>query len=397
MITLFISVVFYSFDGGKTYQTDNFYKISENKKIVIVLKDNEKRVVGKKKYGIAVKTGNPPSIIIENMPSSIYVGTNFNIGDYVKAVDSNNNSIPVTYSPQSIDTSNPGTHTITFNATDANGLTSTVSVEITVMANNNSNNYSQPAPAKTKTTYYRYRTKNTSKYKCNYYDCSELDHNDTTPSIFVFDNNSYCCSGDGCTKSDPLMYMDDLSTEIFLKKELEKTDNISLVASCSSANGDSCRRTNRYATYGNVCYDRSYLSMVLGLGYRNINAEPIDNPCNGGRGDVCKCDSYQGGWIVTCNSSIQRMDSTGYSAKYIMIKSDCEQGEININGACHKVDSVASNGCKTGYEMEDGKCYRKITKTCNNECNYDSWSEWSKWSTTKVVANSNTQVETKTE
>ena len=39
-------VVFYSFDGGKNFQTDNSYVVSENKQIEIVLKDNEKRKVG---------------------------------------------------------------------------------------------------------------------------------------------------------------------------------------------------------------------------------------------------------------------------------------------------------------------------------------------------------------
>ena len=66
-------VVFYSFDGGKNYQTENTYSISENKEIQIVLKDNERRKVGSKKYKVKVYEDEGPTITIKDFPNQIYV------------------------------------------------------------------------------------------------------------------------------------------------------------------------------------------------------------------------------------------------------------------------------------------------------------------------------------
>ena len=46
-------VIFYSFDGGNTYQTDNSYTISKNQSVHIVLQDSDKRVIGEKYYNEA--------------------------------------------------------------------------------------------------------------------------------------------------------------------------------------------------------------------------------------------------------------------------------------------------------------------------------------------------------
>jgi hypothetical protein len=302
-----------------------------------VLKDNEKRVVGKKKYGITVKEGTPPRITVDGMPNTIYVGNNFNISDYAKAYDENNNSLEITYSNNNIDTSKAGTYNATLKATDKNGLSSTITVEINVInypQNNNSNNTSNdpepvPTPPKQKTTYYRYRTKNTSTYACNYYSCSEVDLTDSSDTIYVFGNDSYCCSGDKCNKENPLIDVNDIC--IF---------NYVSGGSCTPKGTSS---TARYASYGTTCYDKSLL--------------------------------------ITNNT----------------LKTKCSSDEINIEGYCHAIDSKATATCKGGYIMSNGICYREIKKTCHEECTYEAWSEWSKWSTTKVVTDANTEVQTKEE
>ena len=44
--------IFYSFDGGDTYQTDNTYTVTGNKNLHIVLKDSDRRIIGEKDYKV---------------------------------------------------------------------------------------------------------------------------------------------------------------------------------------------------------------------------------------------------------------------------------------------------------------------------------------------------------
>ena len=81
----------------------------------------------------------------------------------------------------------------------------------------------------------------------------------------------------------------------------------------------------------------------------------------------------------------------------IGLKQECGEGQISVDGYCHYVDSHATLTCPDGYTKGTDKCYKLVKKTCSKTCNTEVWSPWSNWSTTKVIANSYTEVETKTE
>lgn len=365
------NVVLYSFDNGKTYQTENTYSISENKMVKIVLKDNERRIVGKKNYRVQVVDSTGPVIELNNIPNSIYLGTNIDLSKYASAHDSNNDTVNVTVNSNGFDVNKTGTYNITYTAIDKNNLKAEVTVEIRVInrptqikptespkpsstptpsPNVTPNESVTPTPTPTptpkptqtptttptptptekpKVTYYRYRTKSILTYDCNYYNCDYTDYNDTKEKAYLFDKESYCCNNSDCTKTMPKI--DENSICIY---------NYISGGSCIPANESF---VDKYAINGNTCYDKSLL----------LNANTL--------------------------------------------KTQCSDNEIAIDGYCHKIDSYATLTCPKGYINENDNCYKLVKRTCNNHCTSETWSKWSEWSTTKVVASDYTEVQTKVE
>lgn len=355
------SIVLYSFDNGKTYQTQNTYSISENKVVKIVLKDNERRIVGKKNYRVQVVDSTGPVITLNDVPNTIYVGSNIDLVKYATAVDSNNNTVNISINSNGFDANKVGTYNITYTAIDKNNLKAEVTVEIRVVNRQQQvvstntekpNNTPTPTPSQTPTptpnptpkettkpsptptekpkiTYYRYRTKSTLTYDCNYYNCDYTDYDNTIDGTYVFGNDSYCCNGESCTKTMPKVDINSLCVFNYIQG-----------GTCTPQNEEF---VDQYTNKGNTCYDKSLLF--------NTNE----------------------------------------------LKTQCSDNEINIDGYCHKIDSYASVTCPDGYINEKGNCYKLIKRTCNNHCTSETWSKWSEWSTTKVVAGDNTEVQTKVE
>ena len=362
------NVVLFSFDDGKTYQTENTYSVSENKTVKIVLKDNERRIVGRKTYTVKVVDSTGPVIVLNDVPNTIYVGSNIDLSKYATAHDSNNNNVDISINTNGFDVNKTGTYNITYTAIDKNNLKAEVTVEIRVInrqvaikettptpsntptpsPSNTPTTTPSPSPSATsnptpspsstptptpvekpKVTYYRYRTKSILTYDCNYYNCDFTDYNDTKDKTYLFDKESYCCNSSECTKTMPKI--DENSLCIY---------NYISGGSCIPA-GESF--VDRYSINNNTCYDKTLL----------FNANTL--------------------------------------------KTQCSDDEITIDGYCRKIDSYATLTCPNGYINENDNCYKLVKRTCNNHCTSETWSEWSSWSTTKVVASDYTEVQTKVE
>ena len=329
-------VLYYSFDGGISFQTENSYAFSENKNIKVILKNSNGNVIGEKEYTVKViDDKEPPRITMTDFPSIIYVGDSIDLKKYAKAKDSKGNDVAVNCQPATIDTNIEGTYAITYTATDSDKLVSTISVELNVIArpnsnpNNNNNNPEQPSK---KQTYYSYRTKSISIYECNYYQCDYIDYNNSLDGEVSFSKDSYCCKGEGCKKDNP------------------RIDVCQLCIATPDIICPFCHEefTTEYTTKGNICYSKIPLTEGNGL--------------------------------------------TG--GLYKTPKTNCGDGEVKIDGNCHKLDSYGTITCPSEYILKDGKCYKEVKKTCSNQCTNESWSNWSDWSTTKVVASDTTEVRT---
>ena len=339
-------VLYYSFDGGISFQTENSHAISENKEIRIVLKNSNGNIIGEKTHVITVvESQEPPKVIINNFPSIIYIGDTIDLSKYATATDSKGNKLAVNIEPSAIDTSIEGTYTINYSATDSNNLTSSINVELNVIAkpNNGGNGGNEDPTPKRKQTYYSYRTKSTTVYECNYYQCDYIDYNGGIDGTVNFDQNSYCCNVEGCKKENP---------------------KIDICQLCIQRAGTICpfcheQFTSEYAIRDNVCYSKIPLKKA---------PQQVNDP-------NCK----------NCLPVYSMFEEP---------KTECDTGEMLIDGVCHKVDSYATITCPNEYILKDGKCYREIKQTCSNQCTNESWSNWSEWSTTKVVASDTTEVRT---
>ena len=144
----------------------------------------------------------------------------------------------------------------------------------------------------------------------------------------------------------------------------------------------------RYGISGNMCYDQTFLY---------VTQQDTNTP------DGCErsCKKKNGEYICTINCGINTPSadmgaSWGVGAARTF-KTECDDGEVKIQGYCHKLDSYGTLGCPDGYSRKDDKCYKLIKKTCSKTCNTSTWSSWSNWSTTRVIENEYTEVQTKTE
>lgn len=287
-------VVFYSFDGGKTFQSENSYSISENKQINIVFKDNDKRKVGNIKYKVQVYEDKGPTITLNNFPNQIYVGENPDLLKYVTALDSKQISCIVTVDDSNLDTSKPGTYKIIYTATDSNNLTSSITTEIKVI---NKSTYVPTKPSKEKITYYRYRTKTESSYECNYYDCDYLDEDDTKDPIYSFTRDSFCCFDNNCLKSNP---------------EIDSC-LISIDGNCTE--GESFEK--RYEVVGNSCYDKKPLYITDENSNKILKTE-----CEHDEIKIAGyCHSIDTYGSLTCPEGYTKKDNTCYK----LIKKTCSK------------------------------------------------------------------------
>ena len=302
--------------------------------------------------------------------------------------------------------SKPGIYNITYTATDSDGQTTKITTQVVVTDDTSTTTTPGGNSNSTgKKTYYRYRTKSVSDYACKYYNCDYTDHNQTTQSTIAFGKDSYCCNVSGCTKTNP------------------QVSN-----PCPSLDGNSClmNMVPQYTTQGNVCYSREYITknepMVVckknnvcyyeigetitnpGENYLFVDINHYNSSNYNGQLPICdsngKCYVYIGQENPYDGYSYLPEDPSHYwvpTETLSHYKQECSTGEIKIDGYCHKIDSYGTVTCPNGYVNENGTCYKRIAKTCNDTCHDVTWSDWSSWSTTKVIASDTVEVQTKTE
>ena len=311
-------VVFYSFDGGKNFQSENSYAISENKQITIVLKDNDKRKVGSIKYKVKVYEDEGPTIILNDLPSEIYVGERINFLKYVTALDSNQINCIVTVNDSNFNYNQVGTYKITYTATSSTNLTSTITTEIKVI---NRPTYVAPNPTTPKkTTYYRYRTKTVSNYECNYFECDYLDDNDVKDLIYSFTRDSYCCFNNNCMKENP------------------KVDICLFNTDGNCTEGESF--AERYEVIGNSCYDKKPLYVL-----NENNEQVLKTECDHDEILISGyCHSIDTYGSLTCPEGYVKKDDTCYK----LIKKTC-------NKTCNTETWSKWSGWQTTKVLADDK------------------------------------------
>lgn len=175
----------YSFDGGKNFQESNEYAVKENGSYVIVVKDINGRLSKSTPLSVRNIDKNAPVINFENN-TTIQLNTTFNLRMGVVVTDEESglhDSYVVT--PKDIDTSKPGTYTVTYSAYDKVGNSTTKERTITV------NDVKG-------VTYYRYRTGKVETYECEPYLCNCVTSNTAqeTKSCEVgysYDEPNKCC------------------------------------------------------------------------------------------------------------------------------------------------------------------------------------------------------------
>lgn len=413
----------YSFDGGKTWQKDNKYIINEGESIEIKIKDKNGNIITEE-----YKADKEGPIITIDLPSQIEQNTTINILDYVTAKDKSGLKGKVEVTPITLDTTTLGKKQITFIATDNLNNETTITIEIEVVPkktteNNNDNNKDNDSnngddtkddnssSTNQKKTYYRYRTKTIKNYACDYYDCSYTDNNDTTTPTLIFANNSYCCTGDNCTKKNPQInfpcptgyycpavmtdqykvYEDTCYNSRYIRVEA-KTYTKTECDSDEIKIGSYCHKIESTGTYPEGCTTSDCVvfpstSPCSG----KVPNEMINTPCPIGM--AC---------VAVMTERYKAEGNVCYDKRYITVtqkageKTICDSDEISINGYCHKIDSKGTYTCPTDYTLINSTtCAKKVEKTCNKVCTSETWSKWSDWTTTPIIETETTEVETK--
>lgn len=175
----------YSFDGGTNFQESNEYSVKDNGNYVIVVKDINGRLSKSTPLVIRNIDKNPPVINFENK-TTVQLNSTFNLRTGVIVTDEESglhDSYVVT--PKEIDTSIPGTYTVTYSAYDKVGNSTTKERTITV------NDVKG-------VTYYRYRTAKVETYECEPYLCNCVTSNTAfeTKSCevgYTFEEPNKCC------------------------------------------------------------------------------------------------------------------------------------------------------------------------------------------------------------
>ena len=175
----------YSFDGGKTYQTENTLEVTMNSDISLMVKDIHDRE--SKMIPISIKNIDKegPTITFEAV-TTIQMGTNFSLRNGVQVYDEesglNSNYVVV---PDTIDTSKVGEYTIKYTAFDKVGNYTEKERKIIVSDIQGR-------------TYYRYRDATVENYQCDPYMCScvtteSAKLTQTCPSGYTFNEPDKCC------------------------------------------------------------------------------------------------------------------------------------------------------------------------------------------------------------
>ena len=122
----------YSFDGGRTWQESNIYKVCENGNIAVRVRNKKQEEIGKGSINVTKVDNITPTIIARDV--IIKIGDDIDLLEDVNAID-NESGINghIGYTPKKIDTSKEGTYSVTYKVYDKAGNLATKIRTITVV------------------------------------------------------------------------------------------------------------------------------------------------------------------------------------------------------------------------------------------------------------------------
>lgn len=176
----------YSFDCGKSFQTNENYVVSENGEVCVQVMDTKGKLSKKNIIYVDNIDREPPTMVFENV-STVQLGTKFSVRSGVQVSDNNGSGLSNDYTvtPAEIDTSVEGQYILTYSAFDKAGnfieKTRTIIIKDVVGR-----------------TYYRYRTGTPETYQCEPYLCkcvksSSASTAGSCPTGYTLDENGQCC------------------------------------------------------------------------------------------------------------------------------------------------------------------------------------------------------------
>lgn len=186
----------YSFDGGKTWQTNQSYEVTENGEFQIQVMDIKNKISKKNIVVVSNIDRTPPMMTFESS-TTVQMGTNFSVRTGVQVSDKESGlSNNYTSVPSTIDTSVEGEYKIVYSAFDRAG--NFVEKERTIIVKDIKGR-----------TYYRYRDGVVESYDCEPYLCrcvtsDQASSTGTCPTGYTLNEEGQCCNTcyKTCTKTN---------------------------------------------------------------------------------------------------------------------------------------------------------------------------------------------------
>ncbi len=175
----------YSFDGGKTWQTNRSITVTENGEYTIQVMDINDKLSKSTFVSITNIDREPPVLVFENS-TTVQMGSNFSVRNGVQATDKESGiSNNYTVVPDNIDMSVEGEYNLTYSVFDKAG--NFVEKTRTIIVKDIKGR-----------TYYRSRKVTTSNYKCEPYLCncvtsSAIVEVGSCPTGYTLNDEKQCC------------------------------------------------------------------------------------------------------------------------------------------------------------------------------------------------------------
>lgn len=175
----------YSFDCGKTFQTNPKYEVSENGEVCVQVTDINGKLSKKNIVFVDNIDKEPPTMIFENQ-TVVQLNSKFSVRTGVQVTDKESGlSNDYTVTPSEIDTSSEGEYVLTYSAFDKAG--NFVEKNRTIIIKDI-----------TGRTYYRFRTGKSESYQCEPYLCkcvksTSAQTSGSCPTGYTLDGNGQCC------------------------------------------------------------------------------------------------------------------------------------------------------------------------------------------------------------
>ncbi len=340
----------YSFDGGKTWQEENFRKYEENCTIEVVVKDKKGLISNPVTYTIDKIDKTPPTLLFEEQ-TTIQINSKFNPKENINVEDKESGiSKGYTVEPATVDTSKEGTTKLVYTVTDNAGNTTTkertIIVKDTIVKR-----------------YYRSRTSKNETYDCNGYSCNCKDCSKVTEKATIQCPGGYSVSNGKCVKKTIIGQSNVCGANYTLqdgvcKKYVEpKTKTNCINGFKLNSAGNACELTSKFSSKtvtrgSNGCPSGYYPTVVAG------NSNP--NQC---------VKSYKVSYIYQCNDGVGTYNSAKKKCKASMVYACRDYNYPLLNGKkCYTRDRknnvAATKVCPSGYYQDGTSCYREAEKKC---------------------------------